>query len=433
MKRKLKRIWLAVCMLLFSLCVLCGCKLGVTLDGLKAEYNLTAQVNYYGNGGLFETNKSEKTIWYSEGMKAAPIGEVDAGSTAIKRNNYEFLGWYEIKKDSNGNFLYLDEEAKIFQVGAKFDFSNTTLKAGDVYDLCAGWKPHAKVVVKLSVFDDSEARDTESKIAVSDTVSYGDGDEVYSYSYNANGEVPTATLAPFKAKDDAYTFLSFYADAECQTPVAWPIRTDMTDSPSDDEEDAEVKNTYIYAKYLKGAWTVLKDKSDINDLFSNAAADSRFYLFRDIDCGGRKVNPIATFGGELRGNGYTISGLKITKTGIGNGEEVALFGHITDSAKITDVTLNDVHVEYTVTPKSDVKLYYAFASVGAGATVENVRLCGSLTLTYKADGEDKVTTQNGLETGASWKYGGYATDAEYAGGFTVDAESKLTVNEQEIV
>ena len=46
----------------FFLIYIAGCKLGTTLDDLKEEYSLKAQVTYYANGGEFENKRTVKHV-----------------------------------------------------------------------------------------------------------------------------------------------------------------------------------------------------------------------------------------------------------------------------------------------------------------------------------------------------------------------------------
>ncbi|MBQ8292112.1 MAG: hypothetical protein IJX88_06395 [Clostridia bacterium] len=422
MKKGIKRFWISVMALLALLCLFCGCKLGESVEGLKQQYNLTAQVNYYANGGLFETSKPTKTIYYAAGQKAAPIGQVDAGSTKISRDNYDFLGWYVIEVDTQGNLVYADETLGFYKAGEKFDFSKTVLKQGDVYNLCAVWGAHSKVVVKLSLFDETETADKATKIQDKDNaaLSYGWGSDVDEFNYDAKGEVGSRrdSYAPFKVASNAYTYINLYMDEACTQSVVWPLKQP---TPA---EDGSVADVTIYAKYIQGDWKTVKDDGDVFDMFANYTQGGKYYLLGDIDCSKLSINSLSSFDGELRGNGYSLKKLNVSDSGVGNGA-IAFLGEIKATAIIKDITFAELTVSYTVLPESDVETYFVFTSVASGAIIENVAVSGTLSIECN---EERTTFQAGLKEGTAWLFGGYNADTEYVGGVTVSQESKLLFN-----
>lgn len=93
MKRKWKRTFLAVLGILSSLFIFAGCKLGTTLDDLKEEYSLKAQVTYYANGGEFENKRTVKNVYYAEGQPVANIGGTEIPNISLTYTGYEFDCW----------------------------------------------------------------------------------------------------------------------------------------------------------------------------------------------------------------------------------------------------------------------------------------------------------------------------------------------------
>lgn len=411
MKRSFKWKCIAALTAFASLFILGGCSLGTSLDDVKEANNLTAQVTYYANGGLFESHSGTKEMYYPAGNPAAPIGLIDIPNVEIERDGFELEGWYEIVYDANGNPVYENAETQEYKLGDKVDFA-TRLQEGDHWVIAAKWTPLTKVRVKLVVFNEDGTQNTTAALAVGES-SYKTGDEVRTFRYT-DGK---ANFEPFTTTSD-YTFVEYYSDAACTTLVQWPVgEGEGVDTQTD---------TDIYVKYVAGTWNVVRKSTDILNMFSGLQNEGgRYYLANDIAYTGGAITPLYNgLAAKLYGNGYKISGLKITAKALET-RDIAVFGEIKATADIRDITFENLTVTYEMKYTSAVTTlgaYFAFTGIQEGASVKNVTLGGTMAVKFGSETNNKV--QNDFDT--HWKYGGYESDAAYETAFAA-SENKITV------
>ncbi len=389
-KTKSKLILLLVCLASFFL--LGGCTIRKSFDELVAENNLVAKVTYYANGGTFDsTSVTEKDLYYQEGAKALNIGVTSTKKTSVERNNYIFAGWYYAVLDDEGNPV---KEGENYKLGEAVDFT-ISMANGDHWKIVAKWQAEVALRVQL-VFEGTG----EIPVAVGadeKPLNYKNGDIVQTRQYDTKDEVvnPGDGKAPFKVKGKGYTFVEYYTDAACTQLVNWPI----------EKVENQETDKIIYAKYIAGDWTVVRTPSNVSDMFSGFNSGAKYYLVKDIDVTGRRVNcvPDADFNCEIQGNGFAIKNLKVIKENLkASDKTVSLFGNITKDAKIENLKLENLDIQYTVATGS-ISAYFAFTSIEADATINNVRLSGSMRI-----GKSSAATVENAQL-----YGGYATDEEY--------------------
>jgi hypothetical protein len=393
MKWKWKRICLLVLTAITALLVWGGCSFGVTKDQILEENGLSVRVTYHANGGLFENNTNIKDVYYPAGNPAAPIGLVDITNAKIKKDGYELEGWYFVATDKDGNLVYENEQAELFKLGEKVDFSKP-LEKGKDWVICANWLVLTKVKVKLSVFNTVQELDRAAEVENAAGGTYKTGDEVGAFNYQ-NGVVNTATLAPFEAKNKSYTFVQYYSDEACTKNVEWPIARD------------EENDVYIYVKYIAGNWKTLKTSNDVWNMFYDSTFTGEgYYLLNDIAYTDGAIESlwIKGFNHRLYGNGYKISGLEIEQSASVNlfnqYGAVSLFGALGENAEIKDVTLENLSVNFKLTGSGQMAAYYLFSSVTAQTKVQNLSASGTFKITKQAS----VALQADFET--AWQYGG---------------------------
>ncbi len=405
MKKRWKTRLLLLLSGVLSLFLLGGCSLGATLEETIEKLDAKAHVTYYANGGEFESDSKTKEMYYQENTVPLNIGAADvaitSGTATVSRNNYDLVGWCYAVLDADGNPQFEDETNGLYKLGADVDFSKK-LQAGDRYHFIAKWQ--AQVEVKVRLVFDGEAGETISSADAD--VSYANDDVVAVRVYNTEGKVVKKEDAPFAVKDKTHTFLNYYADKECTTPVSWPIV----------KQEGQTEDVNIYAKYIKGDWTMLRVKDDVRKMFTNVTAGSRYYLTQDIDVNGLTVNARKDFNGELQGNGYAIQNLAVQKTSIPASDKVSMFGDIGATAVIENVSFTGLKIEYTVKTEESAGIYFVCTSIADGATITNVKLSGTMRITI-SDVNGVANIKNGDYTTSL--YGGY-TNAEYTGGFTVE-------------
>ncbi|MBQ9728059.1 MAG: hypothetical protein IJV85_00515 [Clostridia bacterium] len=406
--KKIKWIWITVLSMLASLFAFAGC---VTVETLEDKIgDNTICVTYYANEGEFSASVYKKDMYHEVGSKVFNVpgvtlenpngaGNAIVGGPTVKvsYSGYDFVAWHEVELDDSGNPVYLDEAQRIVKAGDPFDFSKV-LQEGDRVYLCAVWIKQSQVLVKLVSENGSAITVTEDQA----DKQYANGDTVRAFNFK-NDLVQSTTTQPITPKNGSHTFLAYYADEACTQPVQWPIQRN---------EDAT--DIVIYAKYLEGTWTIVRTANQVSDMFNSAGSTlKKFYLANDVDCSGVNVLTAAKFATELKGNGYTIRNLTASRTGVKSETKTALFGEITATAKITDVTFENVTVKVTpfsAQQFSGFEAYFAFTSLATEAQIENVKITGSLLVETTSNMLAANLWKNGDWSAENCKFGGYATD-----------------------
>ena len=407
MRKKQRSKWILFLAALASFFMLGGCSLGESFEDALANRNLTAQVTYYSNGGMFEGTPEKKEMYYKSGSKALNIGVVNptSGTVEITRNNYVFDGWYYAVLDDNGAPIYEDAQAKTYKLGEKVDFS-VCLQEGDHWIVVAKWLANVKVNVVLAC--DADAEIPVKVKAGEEAKSYKNGDVVAVRTYDTKDEVvnPGEGKAPFTVQGKGYTFVEYYLDEACTSLVQWPIK----------KQEADVT---VYAKYIAGEWDVVRTSRDVSSMFNSITTGARYWLVKDVDATGIKIAAKTIFDGEIQGNVFTISNLTVQKSQITANSNVSFFGEIQSTAIIENLTLDGLTFIYSLV-SAPVNIYFVFTSIAEGARINGVQLSGEMTVT-KGEQHFISNLVNGYE---NCLFGGFATDAEYltqtnSNGFTV--------------
>ena len=414
MKMALKKALICVLLICASLCVLAGCSFRPSYEEYLEENNLKAQVTYYTNGGKFEDDRDYKDLYYKVGYPALNIGKADIESGTIKltRADHEFLSWYYVSELDESGKPVKDENGDII-LGEEVDFS-VKLNEGDHWHICAVWATLSKVKVKL-VCDETATVKIETNLSgVAEWKECKNGDIIRDYSFN-QGYVQSTVEPSLAVENATHTFIKFYANAECSEEIAWPI--------AQPDKEAEEQDVYIYAQYIEGDWTVIRNVDDVKKFFKNTdKAENRFYLLNDIDCAGATITGMdSAFNGELQGNGYTVSNFVLEKSKIPSMSSLSLFGDIGENAIIKNVSFESYQANYSVMSEAYVSVYLAFSSIAETATVENVALDGVVNVTLGKNAE----LMNNIS--GNWKFGGFTNDSAYNGDITISTTSKINV------
>lgn len=375
MTAKVKRILLCALILLCGICALTACGFGTTVNKEKDKYGLTALVTYHANGGKFSNGDDFANIYYKDGSRPLNVGGVllKSGSISVTYTGHTFAGWYYAETDEEGNILYEDEENGIVALGEEVDFS-ATLKSGDEWHVYADWTLDQKLEVVLA---------SEESIEDSLTYTYKEGDEqkeiVYSagdvvreYSFTSGGTVSKPSrdvITDGRKAADGYVFVDFYYDEACTQPVVWPVT----------QNDEIEENVRIYAKYLTDDWTVVDGVTEVQSMFSYAEDSHKYYISKDIDCSSSLALALPVdrvFSGQIRGNGFTISGLKVQRTQMENNTFVSLFGTLASGAKITDLVLENVQLEVTGKTNASLNVYFLSPQIESGAEISGLTIMG---------------------------------------------------------
>lgn len=427
-----------------------GCKLGATKEEILNTNKITSGVVYYANGGRFSYN-SEKNVWdiyYRANTPVIDIRETEGPDNArVSYSNHTLDGWYYAELDKNGNPVFTDADGKtlylhVFADGEasadesktafenengevvyktyeevsakasenKFDFSKR-IGANETLYLVAKWMSDAKLEYVLV----SENGQPVKLIGAGGTVTeYADGSVIKEEWFDNKFSSNVSSAEPGTAENA--TFLMNYADEQCTIPAT------NVQIPEGGE------NVRVYSKFISGVWRVVKTPSDVSGMFTSSGlglASRQYYIFDDIDCSSVSLSANS---GELKctinGNGHVLKNLKFNSGSIAAAANVSAFGKIASSAKINDITFENVSV--TLETKNNITvegLYLVCGGIEAGAQLKNVSFKNVL-LTF-SDAQQKSEIQNLPRSGVdangelavygtdNWIFGGEDTDGAF--------------------
>lgn len=423
-KRLITKILLLITAISCSLAFI-ACVGEQSLEDYRKDNEIYSDVYYYANGGTFDSSSSVSVkrlgLSYHDGVSGAPVIDIteETKDVSVKRTDYVIEGWYYAELDENGEVVWADEEKTIPKATdekAVFPFfveKNTT-----VY-LVAKWKEDVKVEIYLvSDVDvtcnekDENGKDVKDEDGNTIEKSYKNGELIATKNF---GRFTTLSITNDPIDSTNSTYLQIYSDESCTEKI------DKIEKP----EDGNVK---VYAKYIEGKWTLVSTAADVRNMFNNLNTENnKYYLLNDIDCltnNGKLSCPSpSTFSGTIQGNGYTISNIQFTKSNaIGQGETACALGKLCTTAGISNLTLKDIDVSYSV-KASGVKIYALFSSVEDNVSktafsnfiVENITLTIKVSTTNKID---NIPSDNGVYSQNNILFGGYSTDEEFLNNFT---------------
>lgn len=394
-----KLILISVLALVAAVCLFAGCKLNSTLDDFKDRYNLTARVTYFLNDGEFEDKTRIKEMYYTAGSKPfdISINRPSSGSAQLEdKHGSVFTGWFNVEKSADGNPLYADgseyvadgtfDPTKGIQMTAvPFDFSKP-LEEGDHYFVCGDWLEVPKLLINLALEDCDSLTDSQGQ-------TYTEGATISETYITGDVHFPGKNLLTASG----YTFISYYKDAACETPVTWPLV-----APEDNDEDIT-----IYAKYIQGNWTVVENTSGISAMFTGSGGTRNYYFLNDVDCTGLTVNSRIYFAGKIKGNNCTVSNLTVNGGMLSQNGFGSVFGDIEATAEIADITFADVTATFSIRSNVGANAYFVCKSIAAGAKISNFTVGGNVIVNLS---DENSTLLN--DTADTWLFGGFNSDSE---------------------
>lgn len=379
MNLKIKAM-IAACLLLGTLAFVTGCAEAKTPYEINDGDNYTVSVKFDANGGTFTTNTSVIVDSYDiSGMKTNGSGQAQIALlppdhaargndafTAIN-NGYFLAGWYAERtetQDGGGNPVYV--------YSGKWDFENDLLlvdpdnaysAAEPVMTLYAAWVPLFEI--EFYTLDSGEYLD--------------------SYTFNPTTEeeilVPawdteSGAIEMFDFPERmGYTFLDAYYDAEGTQPVDTVVNhPGVVDYDSGTAKDASMK---LYLDWTEGEWYHIYN---VDQFLDHASVSGSYEIYADLDFTG-KIWPTSlmygNFSGTIQGNGHTFSNIELAQT---NNSKVnaGLFGRLTETARLEDLTLENV----TFTIQAGTRVAGASYGLLAGtisteASLDGVRIYSS--------------------------------------------------------
>ena len=362
------------------LALFAGCSAEQTPYEINDADNYTVSVKYDANGGTFTTNTSVMFSSYNiSGMKTNADGNAEIpllapedsrrGNDAFTAYNsgYFLAGWYSERTetlDEQGNPVYVYSGRWDFENGLlEVDPTRTYSSAEPVMTLYAAWVPLFEI----------EFYDLHS------------GEYLSSYTFDpaAEGEllVPAwdtesgcIEMYDFPTRS-GYTFSAAYYDPEgTQAVKAVVDHPGAVDYSNGVGKDTSMK---LYVDYMEGEWYHIYN---VEQFLDNASVSGSYVLHEDLDFAGQ-IWPTAlmygNFSGTIEGNGHTIRNVELAQT---NNSKVnsGLFGYLTETARLRDVTFENV----TFTIKAGTRVAGASygllaGTISSGASLEEVRILGS--------------------------------------------------------
>lgn len=399
MRKRLKRAIVLLFSALAALLMLVGCELGMTKEQAMNAYDAKASVTYYANGGDFGNGNTTREIFYRANSRPLNIG-VDAmlsGTTiTLKRDKYDFGGWYHVLEDENGNPI-VDEKTGICQLDMErpVDFSTAVLQEEDAWYLGALWTAKVKVRVRLVSDDVITDKDGVAFDPAAEDVYIQESDYVPTNNFQTELRVDESPIE--LPKGSAYTFVGYYFDKEATRPIVAELR----------QQEGQTEDVIVYAKYISSEYTVVKTASEVGEMFDNLRSkNNKFYIARNIDMSSTTgISFNNNLAATVEGNGFTISNLSFTKSSTSGPQ--ALFSTVKSTAVMKNLTLENVSFDYKV-PNS-ASIYFVFQKMESGATIENVTLSGVMNISGPSD----AIINNLMNGYDNCLFGGFESDAAY--------------------
>ena len=371
MNLKIKTI-LTACLLIVTLAFVTGCAQETTPYEDNDGLNYTVSVKFDANGGFSEKNTNTMVVVDSYSLAGlsvdgsgnvqipllAPDDEARGTDAFVAVNNGYFLaGWYTQRQEAaDGTYTYSGRwnfETDRLSVSASGDYSAQE----PVLTLYAAWVPMFQI----------------------EFYSRSSGELLGTYSYNPNDtevqvpqwsqETGAISMYKFPAVQGA-TFDRAYYDAE----GAQAVDTLTVNHPGTvDYENGTAQNAtmQLYVDYLEGEWYHIYTAEQFLD---NASVSGSYVIHADLDFAGQ-IWPTSlmhgSYSGTIEGNGHTFSNIEVTQTN--NSKTYAgLFGYLTESAAITDLTLDNV----TFTIQAGTRVAGTSYGLFAGAISSDAEVTG---------------------------------------------------------
>ena len=314
--------------------LLSGCgKEEQSLDGL---YIATFELK----GGTLETPTSSVStkINFAYHPDTVVLNPCELNGYKLTRNGYVFTGWYTDESCSESS---------------KWDFNS--LISDEKITLYAGWKEAIKLSYTLYYFDDNNNKVLLGEYAVES------GDRFEDWRFFAKNRT-------------GYTPLGFFSDPECT--VEW----DKSFTHPGTDEDLEIP---VYVDYLKGLWTFV---DSLDALKKAVSANANIQLTADIDCQGAVLS-LGDYGGELAGNGKTISNFTVEKSKRNTTYSCSIFNNLLNGANIHDVSFTNVTYSLNGVQNATVIKLAALAVSCQGkgnieVAISNVTVIGNIVTDY---------------------------------------------------
>ena len=316
--------------------------LALTLSGCGNEgQSLEGKniVTFELNGGTLElkTSSVDTNINFAYHPGTYILDPTEIPGYKLFRQGYIFTGWYTTKECNAGDEWNFDTP-----------FNSETLT------LYAGWKEAIKYTYAVYYVDN--------------------GNSVKLGSYDVDAGARFEDWRKYAEARTDYTPIGYYADMNLTT--AW----DGAFTHPGGETDTEIP---VYVDYIQGNWKLVNSFSGLRSAID---AGENVYLTANIDCQGAELSLTSSvYNGIFEGNGFTVSGLKVVKSGSLR-PSMAIFKELGSSAEIRNVTFSNVSYDLTGIKDNVTTLKVAALAINSqGAKITNVSVTGTVTTNYEGE------------------------------------------------
>lgn len=337
-KMNMKKRVLCLClMVLLAAMLVTGCgKNDIYKENDRLGYHVS--VKYDANGGSFASgntpvivdsfNISEMTA-NGEGKVEIPLlSPVGRTNVNVQNTGYFLIGWYAQRTDNgDGTYTYaqpwdFEKDRLTVDSGAKYNASEPVLT------LYAAWAPEYKV----------EYYDLESKALLGEyKFNPAAGMELKLPYWDAQSGAQALGSVPARS---GYTFTgAFYDEAGLQPAAGEGI----THPGTINYENGTSQNhtLKLYTQWQEGQWYQI---STAEQFVKNFSLTGYYDIQADLDFT-NAIWPTAAmhgnFAGVIQGNGHTFSNISLEQTNT-NKVYTGLFGSLTETASVSDLTLDNV-------------------------------------------------------------------------------------------
>ena len=377
MKHKIKSILIPF-VLLATLFLVTACSGDPTAYENNDAAGYTVSVKYDANGGVFTGTSSVMVDCFniadmakdSSGnvnLKLLDPAKKDRGDFTITNGNLILAGWYKERTEStnsNGEVVYsysgkFDFETDVVTV----DSSKTYTSAEPVLTLYAVWIPKFEI--------EFVSADTKEPIGKKYEYNPETVKEILAPAWNMETGAMDMSCFP---RVDGKTFEAAYYDEACTQPVGQYV-----EHPGEiDDATGEAKNTSLklYVKYTEGEWFHIYTAEQFT---KNAKLGGHYIIHNDLDFADTYW-PSNLTTGQFKGSIQSADGQNVTFKNIEliqkniNNNQMGLFGTLTDVAKISNVTFENVTLSIEAgTRTGNARFGLLAGTVNAGAQLENVQ------------------------------------------------------------
>lgn len=387
MKRKNKSLLIALVVLLV-VAAFCGCAAEQSAYEKNNEEGYTVSVRFDANGGFFTTNTSVIVDSFrvadlpknaSGNAQVALLAPDDAArgndAFAPSKSGCFLAGWYATRTEVQG------EDGQVtYTYADRWDFDTDLLSvaADKTYDsqepvmtLYAAWVP----MFQVEFYNLSDG-------SLIDTYTY-DPTTVETLNVPA-WNVDTGAIDMYRFPTvSGHTFNCAYYDAEGTQSVEGETiaHTGVVDYATGVAQGSTMK---LYLDYTEGEWYHIYTAEQF---ISNASVNGSYEIHADLDFDG-KIWPTSlmygNFSGTILGNGHTLRNIEVAQT---NNSKInaGLFGCLTENAKLSDVTFDNVRFTIQAGTRVAGTSYGLFAgTISDTAALERVSVVSS-TLAVDSD------------------------------------------------